>query len=180
MDGASKPASHESRKPQARPGRGESRGFRVVTNQKHKHKGDNKLVRDGDIGSPNIKRGEQTEPGDVIAGDSRISKDNSIICTSGSADAGQSLHNSCNARAKRSSQSQAGNFKQPRATRPHQTNPQSKEAGEVENLSLLAQHHGPAERSPETQKGAVHSKPHAEPSSDPVTSSPPCEYTTRQ
>ncbi|KAM9324697.1 terminal uridylyltransferase 4 [Gastrophryne carolinensis] len=174
MDGTSKLASHESRKPPARTGHGESRGFRVVTNQKHKNKADKKPVQDI---SPSIKNEEQTDSCNVIVEDSRISKENLLNCTSGSADAGQGLQNLCNARTKRSSQPQAGNFKQLRASRPQQTNPQSKETREAENLCLLSHQHGSSVKCSETQKGAVPSELRAQPSLEqekpPVTSSPP-------
>lgn len=185
MDGVTKPANHESRKPLARAGRGEGRGTRVVNNQKHKHRGNGKLGRDSDVSSPTIvKKGKPTEPCGTTAIDSRICKENSVNCTSGSANTGQSnKDSSCNASAKRSSPSQAGSFSQTRTTTgSEQSGPTSKEAGEApESPNLIPQPQASPESCPETKKDIAPSDLHADPSSDqhtsPLTSSPPCEYT---
>ncbi|KAM5148779.1 terminal uridylyltransferase 4 isoform 2-T2 [Mantella aurantiaca] len=179
MDGVTKPANHESRKPLARAGRGEGRGTRVVNNQKHKHRGNGKLGRDGDVSSPTIvKKGKPTEPCGTAAVDSRICKENSINCTSGSANTGQGhKDSSCNARAKRSSSPpRAGSFSQPRTTTgSEQSGPSSKEAGEApESPNLIAQPQASPEICPETKKDIAQSDLHAEPSTDQHTS-PPCK-----
>lgn len=185
MDGVTKPANHESRKPVTRAGRAEGRGTRVVNNQKHKHRGNGKLSRDGDVSSPTIvKKGKPTESCDATTVDSRSCKENSVNCTSGSANAGQGHQDSCNTRAKKSSPPRAGNLSQPRTPRSEQSGPQSKEAAEaLKNQSLIAQHQASPESCPETKKDIIRSDHHVEPSLDqetsPVTSSPPCEYTAK-
>lgn len=179
MDDVTKPANHESRKPLARAGRGDGRGTRVVNNQKHKHRGNGKLGRDGDLSSPIIvKKGKLTESCDVTAADSRVCKENSVNCTSGSTNEGQGHQNSCNARSKRSSSPQAGNFSQPRTTGSEQGGPQSKEAGEApESQNLISQKQVSLESCLETKEDIVPSDHQTEPISDqetsPLTSSPP-------
>ncbi|XP_018407991.1 PREDICTED: terminal uridylyltransferase 4 isoform X2 [Nanorana parkeri] len=181
MDGVTKPVSHEPRKPVTRASRGEGRGTRVVNNQKHKHRGNGKLGRDGDVSSPTIvKKGKPTESANAPVVDSRTCKETSVNCTSGSVNAGQGHQDLCNTRAKKSSSPPAENFSQLRTIGSEQSCPQSKEAGEaLESQNLIAQHQTSPESCPEEKKDVIHSDCHAEPSIDqetsPVTSSPPCK-----
>ncbi|XP_075038200.1 terminal uridylyltransferase 4 isoform X2 [Mixophyes fleayi] len=179
MDGLSKPPNQESRKPLTRTSRGENRSVRVVYNQKHKN---SKQVRDTDGSSPIVvKKGKQTEPCGVIVGDSKICKDNSSNCTSSSVDLGQGLHDLGHTRAKRSSPLQTGNIKTPRAARPEQNGPKSKDAGEATgNLNPIVQLKGSSENVPDVKTEDGHSKSINAGSSpaqqkSPVTSCSPCK-----
>ncbi|XP_056388204.1 terminal uridylyltransferase 4 [Hyla sarda] len=156
MDGLSKPVNHESRKPLTRTGRGENRSVRVVNNQKHKHRGDGKQVRDGDGSSTIIgKKVKAAEPCGVIVEDSKICKENSTNCTSGSVDLGQGLQDLGHTRAKRSSPLLAGNLKPSRANKPEQSDPKSKDAGESIGNHDTAHSKGSSKNCPENDSEHV-------------------------
>ncbi|XP_066453689.1 terminal uridylyltransferase 4 [Eleutherodactylus coqui] len=147
MDGLSKPVNHESRKPMTRTGRGENRSVRVVSNQKHKHRGDGKQVRDNDGSSTIIsKKGKSTE----TAESSKICKENSTNCTSGTVDSGAGLQDLGHTRAKRSSPLLAGNLKLPQANKLEQSDPKSKDAGESVGNRDTAHPQGSSENTLET------------------------------
>ncbi|XP_072275752.1 terminal uridylyltransferase 4 isoform X2 [Pyxicephalus adspersus] len=183
MDGVTKPANHESKKPLARAGRGEARGTqgRVINNQKHKHRGNAKLGRDSDASSSTIvRKGKLMESCDATLLDSNSCSENSINCTSGMANSGEDQEDSCSAGAQSSSPSRAGNLSQPRTTESDQSDQQSKESIETpENPDLGTQSQASPESCPEAKQDIIHSDSHAEPSSDqettPLTSSPPCK-----
>ncbi|KAM4721976.1 terminal uridylyltransferase 4 [Rhinophrynus dorsalis] len=131
MEGLSKPTNHESRKQQARTGRMDSKGVRVVNNQKYKHKGDSKISRDGEEISPvNGKMGKYAEPLGGVLEDSKTGKENSTNCTTGSCDLGPNHQDTAQSRTKKSSPIPVGNFKQSQAVRVQQSVPRSKETEE--------------------------------------------------
>ncbi|XP_075689115.1 terminal uridylyltransferase 4 [Rhinoderma darwinii] len=154
MDGLSKPVNQESRKPLTRTVRGENRSVRVVNNQKYKYRGDCKQVRDNDGSSTIIKKGKSTEPCAVIVEDSKICKENSTICTSGTGDLGLSLQDLGHTKAKRSSPLLAGNIKPFQANKPEQSHPKSKDVGESIGNRGPAHPKGSSENCPQTD--AVH------------------------
>ncbi|XP_053326372.1 terminal uridylyltransferase 4 [Spea bombifrons] len=128
MEGLSKPANHEPRKPQARNGRGENKGVRVVTNQKHKHRGDSKPVRDTEGSSLNVTRkGKKNEPCGGVLGVSTPAKDSSINCTTGAIDSEQTVQDQNPTRAKKLLSPPSGSVKQPAEMKTEQTLPKSKE-----------------------------------------------------
>lgn len=149
MDGLSKPVNHESRKPLTRAGRGENRSARVLNNQKLKHRGDSKQARENDGGSAIIKKGKSTEPCGGSLEDSKVCKEHSTNCTSGSVDPQDGGHT----RAKRSSPLLAGNIRPSRANKPEPSDPKSKDAGES-----IAQPKGSSRNCPETDAERVDSE----------------------
>ncbi|XP_068095078.1 terminal uridylyltransferase 4 isoform X2 [Hyperolius riggenbachi] len=153
MDGNSRPASHESRKPQERRGK-TRRHHRGVNSQKHKNRAEAKLGQEGDANSPaTVKKAKQPEACNVSPGDSRNCKENPSNCTSGSGAAEQGLQDVGNTRARRSSPLQAGNVKPQQANKPEPSSLQSKDAGDgPENQIPIAQS---AENGPETKKGTT-------------------------
>lgn len=149
MDGLSKPVNHESRKPLTRAGRGENRSARALNNQKLKHRGDSKQARENDGGSALIKKGKSTEPCGGSLEDSKVCKEHSTNCTSGSVDPQDGGHT----RAKRSSPLLAGNIRPSRASKPEPSDPKSKDAGES-----IAQPKGSSRNCPETDAERVDSE----------------------
>ncbi|XP_069837721.1 terminal uridylyltransferase 4 [Dendropsophus ebraccatus] len=146
MDGLSKPVNPESRKLLSRPGRGENRSVRVVTNQKHKHRGEGKQG-DCDGGSTIIgKKSRAAEPGRVIVEDAK----HSTNCTSGSGDSGQVHQDSGHTQAKRSFPPLAGNLKPSRASKPELSDPKSKDAGESIGNQDAARPKGSSKNDPGT------------------------------
>ncbi|CAH2310847.1 terminal uridylyltransferase 4 isoform X2 [Pelobates cultripes] len=145
MEGSSKPANHESRKPLARTNRGEIRGVRVVINQKHKHRGDSKLVRDVEVSSLNMDKGKQNEPRGAVLGDVSPTKDGAASNATGLKDSELNLQEGGQTRAKLYSP-QAGSIKQLRAakaepsplkSKPEESTRKQNPNGELKELLLV-------------------------------------------
>ncbi|KAM8931073.1 terminal uridylyltransferase 4 isoform 2-T2 [Pelodytes ibericus] len=152
MEGVSKPVSHESRKPQARPDRGDNRGVRVVTNQKHKNRGDNRLIRDAEGSSLNmVKKGKQTESCDRVLGDLTTTKEKAIYCSSGLTDLEPNLQEASQTKTKKVCSPQLSNIKQPRAAKAEQSPNKSEEATGKQNLN--SQLKRVSENCPGTKRG---------------------------
>ncbi|XP_069594002.1 terminal uridylyltransferase 4 isoform X1 [Ranitomeya imitator] len=163
MDGLSKPVNHESRKPLTRTGR-----VRVVNNQKHKHRGDGKPVRDNDGSSTIIvKKGKSAEPCGGIADDAKICKENSTNCTSKTGDLGPGLQDLGHTRAKRSSPLLAGSGKSSRANKQEKSGPKSKDAGDTIGNRDTTRPKGSSETNADRARSEV---VHQRPPGDPQTS----------
>ncbi|XP_075472458.1 terminal uridylyltransferase 4 [Ascaphus truei] len=113
MEDASKTTNNQSRKP-ARAGRAESKGVRVVSNQKHKHRGDSKPVRDGEGSSPvSSQKGKPSEPSAAVLGDLKTCRENSVNCTA--KDLELDRQDQSHSKMKKSSRLPVGNSKPTRA-----------------------------------------------------------------
>ncbi|KAM4641161.1 terminal uridylyltransferase 4 isoform 1-T1 [Discoglossus pictus] len=128
MEGFSKPANYMSRRPSGRTVRGETKGVKVVVNQKHRPRGDSSNpAREVEGSSPNGgKKGKQVESVRDVPGDLKTCKQNSTNSSTGLKDLALGSQDQSQSKAKKPSSLPAANLKQP--ARAEENVPKTKEA----------------------------------------------------
>uniref|UniRef100_A0A8C5R7R4 Terminal uridylyl transferase 4 n=1 Tax=Leptobrachium leishanense TaxID=445787 RepID=A0A8C5R7R4_9ANUR len=129
MEGTSKPNIMESRKPQARSNRGENKVVRVVTNQKHKHRADNKPVGDAEGKSLNVDKGKLNERCGPVLG---IAANNKVTSDSAAAMGSEpNLLDGSHTSVRKQCSPQAGSVKALRTAKTEQSPPKRKDPEEA-------------------------------------------------